>query len=87
MPSTTPSAPRLPRRVALAHSDVGLKDRQGAVPVVADIIAYLPQLMMPGGYYISNVDIALVHGEVPTAFRRRDFSEATGDQYHIYEIV
>ena len=81
------AAARLPRKAALAHSDLGLKDRQGAVPIVADIIAYLPGLMAKGGFYISNVDIALVDGSVPPAFRRRDFPQATGDQYHIYEIV
>jgi hypothetical protein len=80
------AAARLPRKAAMAHSDLGLKDRDGAVPIVASIIEYLPDLIAPGGIYISNTDISLVHGHLPAAFEVLEFAEVPAGQYHIYRL-
>lgn len=78
---------RLSKKAAMAHSDLGGKDRDGALPIVSSIIEYLPQLITPGGIYISNVDISLVHGRIPPAFKALEFAEIPKGQYYIYEIA
>ena len=80
------AATRLPRKAAMAHSDLGLKDRDGAVPIVASIIEYLPSLIAPGGLYISNTDISLVHGHLPKAFKELDIPEVPKGRYFIYRL-
>jgi S-adenosyl-L-methionine methyltransferase len=77
---------RLPRKAAMAHSDLGLKDRDGAVPIVASIIQYLPSLIAPGGIYVSNTDISLVNGRIPSAFEPLDLAQVPEGQYFIYRV-
>ncbi|GLS21609.1 hypothetical protein GCM10007874_46260 [Labrys miyagiensis] len=81
------AAARLPRKAAMAHSDLGLRDRDGAVPIVASIIEYLPGLIAPGGLYISNTDISLVHGKVPPAYTELDTPEVPKGRYFIYRLA
>ncbi|CAM5776900.1 hypothetical protein LMIY3S_05765 [Labrys miyagiensis] len=78
---------RLPRKAAMAHSDLGLKDRDGAVPIVASIIAHLPDLIAPGGIYISNTDISLVHGSAPPGFEELDIADVPKGRYFIYRLA
>jgi S-adenosyl-L-methionine methyltransferase len=80
------AAKRLPRKAAMAHSDLGLKDRDGAVPIVASIIQHLPALIAPGGIYVSNTDISLVSGQIPPLFEQLDLPQLREGQYFIYRI-
>jgi hypothetical protein len=80
------AAARLPGKAAMAHSDLGLKDRDGAVPIVASIIAHLPDLIAPGGLYISNTDISLVDGALPPAFRPVEVPQVPAGRYFIYRL-